>query len=293
MKNLIIASALASLLAVAGATQAKNIRPSKHTVEQAELENKLILVVSHAPQGGNFSALFGDKYLSQFLNRHFVIEKHASKSDGDSYLIYDQQRELVHRVAGQKYPYEVAVKIKRALDTRTQYYTLLARFDNGDRSADLLTNLIIGATDADDDTNAPRFMQAYLGTLSAQPTEADLRFIARHTTRSSDPGFTFLLERESGSTKLAGIIFQETFVNHLNDQVVDVVSLTSQAKSQYATPALASYIDRMPIELLEMREDWDALNKLVPVYLSTNSTRLSPAQVAYYNGLLNTHTAIK
>ncbi len=293
MKNLIIAFVLAPLLGLAGVPQVKDARLSKQTVKQAQLEDKLILVISHAPHGGGSTALLEDRYISQFLNKYFIIEKQVSDSGQGSYLIYNQQRKLVHRVADEKYPYELAVKIKRALDTRTQYYTLLSRFENGDRSANVLINLIIGASDAADFANAPQFMRAYLETLPAQPTEADLRFISRHTIRSSDPGFTFLLDRSNAVEKLADIIFEETFAAHLNDKNVDVALLVEQTKDQYPVTALTQQIDRMPLEFLEMREDWEGLHNRLPTYLTAYKTQLSPAQVEYYNWLLNTHSVGK
>jgi hypothetical protein len=240
-----------------------------------------------SPQEGGFAALLKDKHISQFLNKHFVIETQVADADIGCYLIYNQQRELVHRVADEKYPYELAVKIKRGLDDQTQYYTLLSRFESGDRSTDLLANLIIGATDAADSVNAPRFLQAYLETLPTPPTDADLRFIMRHTTRSSDPGFHLLLDRPIDVEKLAAIIFHETFTPYLNDKDVNVALLAGQTKAKYPIPALARHIDRMPIEFLEMREDWDELG----TYLHTNNLQLSPAQLEYYNGLLKAHDA--
>ena len=291
IKNLIMATVLIPLLSVARTPQGHDTyQLSSKTVKQAQSEDKFVLVV-HTSEGSGFDALSNDRYISQFLDKHFLVKKQTNHSKVGSYLIYNEKGELVHRVADEKYPYELAVKIKRGLNINTQYYTLLSRFENGDRSVDLLTNLIVGATDAADHSNAPQFMQAYLETLPTQPSEADFKFVAQHTTQSTDPGFAFLMDHSAGIEKLADIIFQETFVSQVDDRNVDAMQLAEQTKAQYPLDALIKPIDRMSIELLEMREDWNELNHILPAYLSTHNEQLSAAEMDYYTGLLSRYTA--
>jgi len=297
MKMLIIALATAPLLTLAaGNMPQKNAPVSKQTVEKAISANKLILVVNRAEADAPLDIL-ENRHTARFLAEHFIIEQQAEHHAQDMYLVYNQQRELVHRVANERYPYELAVKIKRALDPNTQYYTLLARFEQGDRSAALLENLIIGASDAADRENAPRFMRAYLDTQESALTAENLRFLATHTTASSDPGFAIMLDNMAVADdmlgtgkmaeKLSAIIFEEVFVPHLGDKHLDLEDLTAEVKATYQTTDLAQSIDRMPIELLEMREDWEGLKSALPTYLNAHGAQLSQAMRDYYAWLGN------
>lgn len=298
MKILIIALVSISLCNfAAGKARHEGIHPSEQTIEAAKSANKLILVISqsHADMAID---IVGNKHTSRFLDEHFVIEKQTNPGEPDLYLIYNQQQ-LVHRVVNEPYLYELAVKIKRALDPNLQYYTLLARFENGNRSAALLENLIIGASDAGDRENAPRLMQAYLKTQGLPMTPETIRLLARYTKTSSDPGFARLLTDitaadhvlGTGKTaeKLASIIFDEAFAPYLGTKNVDLNALTEATKSAYPNEELAYLIEGMAIEFLEMREDWDALKSALPTYLSTYGNQLTEAKRDYYDWLGESH----
>src|SRR5690606_28527186 len=146
-----------------------------------------------------------------------------------------------------------------------QYYTLLERFDGGERSEILLEKLIIGASDAGDRENAPRLMQAYLDIQASPLAPAAIRLIAKHTGTSNDPGFAALLTDMAtaddvlgaGKTaeKLASIIFDEAFAPYANHKNVDLKALTEKTKSTYPNDELTYLIDGMAIRLMEMRED--------------------------------------
>src|SRR5690606_32429899 len=136
MKLKILIAALVSipLLNFAMSQKRGAARPSKQTIEAARSTDKLILVIS-GPDAGMAAAILNNQHTSRFLDTHFVIEQQTNPDEQGAYLIYNQQQELLHRVAHEPYPYELAVKIKRALSPGSQYYNLLAQFENGDRSA--------------------------------------------------------------------------------------------------------------------------------------------------------------
>ena len=291
VKTLIIALVGIPLLNFAMGQKHDTTHPSKQTIEAAQSSGKLILVISE-PVDGMATAILNNRHTSRFLDTHFVIEQQLNPNGQGAYLIYNQQQELLHRIVHEPYPYEMAVKIKRALDPDSQYYTLLAQFENGDRSAALLENLISGASDAGDRENAGRLMQAFLDTQESPLSPENIRFLAKYTKRSNEPGFALLLANTAvaddvlgaGRTaeKLANIIFGETFAPHLNEKNIDLEALITQTKSAYPNKSLAFLIDGMAIQLLEMREDWEGLESALPVYLSTYGDQLSEAMRNYY-----------
>lgn len=295
LKTLIIALVLIPALNFATGNKHETvIRPAKQTVEAAKSADKLILVISQS-HAGMATDILENKHTSRFLLEHFVIEQQMNPDAQDGYLVYNQQQELVHRVAHEPYPYELAVKIKRALNPDTQYYKLLDRFDRGDRSPALLENVITDASDADDAENAPRLMQAYLDTQASPMTPATIRLLAKHTKSTNAPGFAILLTDMAaadevlgaGKTaeKLASIIFDEAFAPYLNKKIVDLDALTEKVKSTYPNNELADLIDGMAIQFMEMREDWDGLKSALPAYLNAHGDQLSETMRDYYSWL--------
>lgn len=292
LKTLIITLVLIPLLNFAAESSYNGgIHPAKQTVEAAKAVDKLVLVISQAGVGTAVNIL-ENRHTSRFLNEHFVIEQQMNPGEQDLYLIFNQQQELIHRVAHEPYPYESAVKIKRALDPNKQYYTLLARFDDGERATGLLENLLIGATDAGDRKNAPRLMQAYLATQASPMTPETIRLLAKHTNTSNSAGFALLMadmetaDHVLGTGKtaemLAAIIFDEAFTPYLSKKNVDLKVLTEKAKSTYTNENIVALIDRMAIQFLEMREDWSGLELALPAYLNTHGDQLSEAMHDYY-----------
>ena len=294
LKTLIIALAvLPTLTHAVGNQHEESVRPAKATVAAAEATGKLILVISRSLAGT--PDILGNRHTSRFLDEHFFIEQQVNPGVQDLYLVYNTQREQVHRVAHEPYPFELAVKIKRALNPDTQYDTMLGRFDNGDRSVAFLEKLMAGLSDAGDRENAPRVMRAYLDTQGSPWAPSTLRLLAKHTHASKDPGFAILMADMdaaddvlgTGKTaeKLASIIFDEAFVPLLHKKTVDLENLTERIGSTYPHTELAHHIDGMPIRFMEMREDWEGLKSALPGYLRTHGNRLSDAMRDYYGRL--------
>ncbi len=272
----IIASIVAPFITVAAANKPAVAKPVEKTLIEAKASGKMILI-------GN--AAFGDRHVQGFLDRHFVVQHPGTQSE-TAYLLYDASGKLVHRVTGDtKYPYELAVKLNRGLDTKTQYYALLERFENGERSVELLENAIIGATDAQDHVQTSGLMDAYLAAVGEHPSEEQLAFIAKHTENTTEPGFGYLAAKEAHLDKLAEIIFEADFAPLAAAQQVDLAKHVAAVKSNHPVASLASRIDRMAIDLLDLRGDAEALRVEIPGFLAAHAGGLTDAQVAYYRGL--------
>lgn len=287
-KKLLFATLLTAPLILNAASPDRNItHPVATTIQEAQATGKMVLVIEETKKGES-ATLLSERLLSHFLNENFIIEKRTAYAASAAYLIYDASGELVHRVAHLPYPFELAVRLKRGLDADNQYYRLLDRYVKGERNTALLEQLITAATDAADDENRAKVMADYLNALPANVTEATLRFVARNTAHSADPGFAFLLNHGKLDT-VSTIVFRESFLSHVNDRKLDIQALASSVHRQYDAPALAPYIDDMVVALLEMREDWAALTDVLPSYLERNGERLTTAQVNYFRSLTGVH----
>ena len=279
--KIVLTTSIAVLLAavaLAGEKPVNTTPLNKETIAEAKASGKMILTGSSS---------FGDRHISGFLERNFVVQPETTE-EGTAFLsVYDSNGRLVHRVANDPiYPYELAVKIKRGLDSETQYYPLLRRFEAGERSVSLLQNAIIGADDTNDETNAPRLMQVYVNQLPDVPTESELAFVARYTKHTSDPGFTYLMEREVHLNKLADIIFEDVFLLQVSNKHLDTDMWLASVKARYPE-SLAPAMDRMMVELLERRNDQAGLNAFVLGFIQRSGEGLNAAQIAYYTGLMS------
>lgn len=267
---------LLAAVAVAGENPVNTTLLNKETIAEAKASGKMILTGSNT---------FGDRHVAGFLDRNFVVQPETTEQGTAFLSVYDSNGRLVHSVVNDPtYPYELAVKIKRGLDSETQYYPLLRRFNGGERSDDLLQNAIVGAADANDEANAPRLMQAYLNELPTMPSESELAFVARYTQHTSDPGFAYLMQREAHLDKLAEIIFEDVFRPQMDNKHLNADTWLTAIKSRYPE-SLAPAVDRMMVELLEMRDDQEGLSTFIPVFIQRNGTELNAAQMDYYTGL--------
>lgn len=285
-KAIVLASLITPLTSMALASPSDNPstgslgnKPmSEALIAQAKATGKLILVGD---------AQFGDKHISAFLDKNFVIQQTQADGPATAYLLYDSDGALVHRVvADVKYPYELAVKIKRGLNQSTQYYSLIERFEAGDHSVELLEEAIIGAFDAQDDTNGKRLMRSYLDALHVPMSDEQQAFVARYSRHTDDPGFAYLMERMAHPDKLVEIIFVDEYLPKVSSKGIDASGFSKAMKAKYPAAALASHIDRATIEWLEMRGESDVLKAAVNTYIHQYRDELSPEQLAYYSALV-------
>lgn len=268
---------------------------------QARAENKLVLVAKfRSNDEATKERIFNNKHVKQLLAQHFILmEEAATKGDGPDYLVYDGTGSLVHRVIGERYPYEFIAKIRKALIPETRFDAMVARFEQGDRSAVLLEQLVEMATDAGDSEGASRFMTAYLEAQECVYAPETLRFILRHTRSSDMPSFRLLLANLAEAAAATGddrvveqlstIILKEEFLSHVDVRKVDVHALVARVKVKFPQTALSAMIDRMALELLERREDWPALQEAWVNYANRYVGQLDAQTKDYYAWLLNAY----
>lgn len=89
MKSLMIITLFIPLLgfAVGNTPNERDGHLSLKTIETARAADKLILVVN---TGADVPVIFENEHLTQFVNRHFVVELLSKGSDRGSYRIYNQ-----------------------------------------------------------------------------------------------------------------------------------------------------------------------------------------------------------
>lgn len=274
-------------------------------LREARQTEKLLLVAhfdTKAQQSDN--KIFGNRHVDKLFDEAFVV--HQSVGDGGEravyplFVIYNDAGTEIHRVAGEEYPYEFIVKIKKALQPETAYATLVARFEQGDRDAAFLEALLESADHAADMIRAPRFMEAYIDACAGNYTPENFNRIVRYTRSSDNPGFSLLLDYLTDAptamaetavvNRVADIIFQEMFLPNLGKNKTDVQAIVATAQEHYPQLALRNSIAKMELELLERREDWDALATAIPAYMLEYGDSITAQQAAYYAWLMEENT---
>ena len=275
--------------------------------QKAKQVNKPLLVAWFANEDEALhSNVFHDEYVARFLQKHVVAvkwvgdKKNATRVLGDLTtapvsVVLEPNGQAIHRVVENNYPLEYLRKIDRSLDSATQYYPAVARFNQGERDAALLKTLIIGAADAHDTKHTDQYFEAYVAAQSAPLDMEHIRFITKYATSTNWAGFDKLLiaagqhENETVTSKIASLIFDELFVPQLANKKVDVVSLVTAAKSKYPYAYLMSHMDGMAVEFCEMQENWTALQAVLPQYIASYKDELTPGMLNYYAQLVQIH----
>lgn len=101
---------------------------------------------------------------------------------------------MVHRSIGATSDEAEFITIgKNALDTTKQYYTLLRKYDMGNREPQFLKDLAVLATQNFDEDGRKKYTAAYTVTQTNLLSESNKKFIFETTRDISDTGFTIML----------------------------------------------------------------------------------------------------
>ena len=112
-----------------------------------------------------------------------------------TFLIFDQNGKLVHRIVGSSQTSdEFVVKAKEALDPSKQYYPMLAKYKEGKKDSAFLYNLAMAALHAYDDKTGSQAVNDYLATQNDIYTAKTLNLLQSFTQSSKDKGFQVMLQ---------------------------------------------------------------------------------------------------
>ena len=143
-----------------------------------------------------------------------------------TFLIFDQNGQLVHRIVGASQSGEEFVaKTKEALDPSKQYYPMLAKYKAGQRDSTFLYNLAIASLHAYDDKTGPQVVNDYLATQKDIYNPKTLNLLQSFTQSSQDKGFTIMLQHPDKVNAVLGKGVAENQVNRIifYEEVVPVL----------------------------------------------------------------------
>lgn len=195
----------------------------KEIKQRAKNENKFIFLDAYTTWCGPCKYMsvniFPQAKVGGFFNKNFIsvsVQIDTTKEDNESikswyndaktiadfynidvypsYLFFNPEGELVHRITGASDNVDDFIaQAKEALNPQTQYVKLKSEYNNGNRDPGFLISLINAATTASDDSLLHIYINSYLASQSKLLTPQNIKFIARGTSKSTDIGFNILL----------------------------------------------------------------------------------------------------
>lgn len=221
MKNQIL-TVLTIGWAITGTAQMEFSHAAKLEEVKAEAakENKLIFIDAYTTWCGPckwmVANVFPDQEVGAFYNEHFVNFKiDMEKGEGPqlaekyhvnaypTFLVLNASGELVHKFVGAT---EAAVFIengKKALDTDSQYFTLLKRYKNGERGLAFLEKIAMAGLDASDEQSR-EIIQTYLDAIPESKLLSDVHhkgMVLFTATQFDSKSFQFILKNQAEFSK--------------------------------------------------------------------------------------------
>lgn len=201
--------------------------------EKAKKENKYIFLdcftTTCAPCKLMDQEVFTRKNVGDFFNASFINVKaqfDSTKNDNEevrrwyadvkdltarfainsypTYLFFNPDGESVHKIVGGTLDGDVFLtQSKEALNPDSQYYRLKAMFDNGQRGAPFLRNLLNVAFAVRERADYTLIANAYLSQRTDPLTTDEVNLLSAASFKMSDVGFNVLLERSREAASLS------------------------------------------------------------------------------------------
>lgn len=278
----------------------------KQVKEKALKENKFLLVDCFTTWCGPCkymsSTIFPQEKVGAFFNKNFVnVKVQFDKTNGDSeevkswyadadaintaykvvayptFLIFSPKGELVHRIVGGGDADDFIARAEKALHPETQYYTLLKKYETGNKSPETLKQLAVVANEAYDNENAEKLASAYLDTQKDLYTKENLEFLGKFTQSSKSKGFQVMLKnpgkvdavlgKGKANAILGGIILQEEVYPGLRDPKADLEALITAAKTKYPTIDMGQSTDLLRVQFFQRSKNWPKFQTAVLAYM--------------------------
>lgn len=251
---------------------------------KAQAENKLIFMDCYATWCGPCKQMeqeiYPRKEVGDYLNAHFVnVKLQMDKTSSDeqlvrtwyacadslsklfhisaypTYLFFSMDGQPLHETVGtSETTADFIERASAALDTKKQYFTIMAGWESHQTDSVYLHGAILAAQAANDYANARILVNQYIDCLKGPITEANFVLIRPYVLSESDKGFDLYLknagkidEFKTGYAEqtLTSIIFKQEigplFLN--KEAIIDWKKISDHLLNKYPTLNKAMFID--------------------------------------------------
>lgn len=282
---------------------------------KAKKENKYLFVDCYTTWCGPCkymaSTIFPQEKVGDYFNTRFVsvgIQFDKTDKDNDhvksyypvveelnkkynvraypTFLVFAPSGEIVHRIVGGGEADDFIARTENALHPETQYYTLLRKYEAGERSPEFLRNMALAAKDAYDQENADKMAEAYIATQSNLYTKENLTFLGKFTNNSKSKGFQIMLNEPEKVNAVLGkgksenivakVILQEEVYPSLREPTANMDSLLAVAEAKYPKADITQQGDLLKLQVYQMRKDWDSFQPAVVAYMEKHGSEVNP-----------------
>jgi hypothetical protein len=192
-----------------------------------------------------------------------------------TFLFFSSNGKLVSRETGSNFtPAEFVTMLESKLDTNRQFYTIRERYLHGDRSADLIRNLLPEAVKIGDMTIAYDIHDQYISTIDTPYSTDQLVAVSSSMTSIRSAGFPIILSYvEKNSSLLSNRGFAKNTVKFLINQEMLKLYVGNKGKqiewaaiSKHARVISKSLskqiVMEMQIEEANGRQDWESMGRI-------------------------------
>lgn len=190
----------------------------------------------------------GEHHNAQYINYKLDMEKGEGPKFAQDFgvaayptlLYFNKDGELAHRLVGALPADQFLVKTKEATEPNKQYYTLLKKYEKGERKVDFLRNIAQAAESAGID-NAGQILKEYLKVLPKKDWEKpeNLKFIGMAATSFDSEEFKVF---EKNKDKMTTEEFQTVIFGLLDKEMNNVVKSRDVAKMKEMQAKITKYL---------------------------------------------------
>jgi thiol-disulfide isomerase/thioredoxin len=230
-----------------------------------------------------------DTVKSWYQAGHDLMQQYAIYAY-PTFLVFAPDGHIVHRMVGGSADAKAFIeRTADALNPDKQYYTLLGKYEGGNRDSGFLRLLATEAIEVYDKKNATAVGTAYLATQSDIYNKACLDVLVKVTYTTKDHGFDIFLHHGEKVDKVLGHGMAENKVTGIlsREYVYSKIKPGTPPdwKGLYATLA-ATYPDRADqvittckVNYFRQSSDWGNFQQAVVTYMKKYGANASPEQL--------------
>lgn len=229
-------------------------------------------------------------YVKSWYEDAASIEKEHQIRAYPTFLYFSPDGKIVHRVVGGGEAEEFIARSSKALNPETQYYTLLAKYKEGNNTPEDLRKAALAAKDAGDMQNGSTIFNEYLATQSNLYTKTNIELLYSFTSSSKDKGFPIFLNESKKADAVLGegkamervkyIVSNEEIYSKMfaRDATGDWAPVEASMKQKY--PKLADeLLAQTKAQYYMYKKDWPNFQTQVVAYMKKYGQKASPEEL--------------